>query len=85
MKFTDYRALMACAGYEVHADTDKITNIIYALVWITDDKEEEMSFRYNFEYGDYSKWMAAAQLYNTTLLRTHRILLDEESIVCVLL
>jgi hypothetical protein len=76
----DYYALLAKTGQE---DTDeKIKNIVGALIKCAVNYNEEVNYKYDFDLGPYEHWIRVAQEVNRSLF-THRILIDEEAIVCV--
>jgi hypothetical protein len=83
--FTDYEELISVAYYIDNPDLDKITNLINALVKSNIIlKCKEVSFKYNFDYGDYNKWIDTAKMFNkNNECNNHRILIDEDSIVCI--
>lgn len=87
LKFTDYDDLMGFTG--LYPTGDKITNVINALVAVQRNQGipgVEVSFRYNFDYGDYIEWVAAAKRFNAVEGiegQKYKILIDEDSIVCV--
>ena len=46
-------------------------------------KCKEVSFKFNFDYGDYNKWVDTAKIFNKNeeCCNNYRILIDEDSIV----
>ena len=83
--FTDYEKLISVSDYMENPKLNKITNIINALIKSNIIlKYKEVGFKYNFDYGDYNKWVESATIFNKNneYCNTYRILIDEESIVC---
>jgi len=82
--FIDYNDLLSVAEQEDTPDVDKITNIINALIKTTKILNcEEVSFKFDFEFGEYNKWIETAKLFNDKISSNdYRILIDEDAIVC---
>jgi hypothetical protein len=82
--FIDYNDLLSVAEQEDTPDVDKITNIINAMIKTTKILNcEEVSFKFDFEFGEYNKWIETANLFNDKICSNdYRILIDEDAIVC---
>lgn len=86
--FAEYVQLILVSNYTDNPAVDKITNIIHAMIHTTQTLEcKEVSFKFNFDYGDYNMWMETAAQFNENVAycSNYRILIDEESIVCLCL
>ena len=91
--FSDYVDLLSVTEYVDNPDLDKITNIILALIKANNILScKETSFSFDFEYGEYNKWIETAKLFNENIenenieyCNNYRILIDEGAIVCKLL
>jgi len=82
--FTDYEDLIYVSDYIDNPELDKITNIINAMIKSNIIlKCKEVSFKFNFDYGDYNKWVDTATIFNNNeeCFNNYRILIDEDSIV----
>lgn len=77
MMIEKFEELLFLSNYSENPNLDKITNVIYALYALFESMrilDGEISFKYNFNYGDYSTWKTKAKLFN-----------DENTIYCILL
>ena len=85
--FSEYERLISVSNYTDNPSVDKITNIIHAMIHANQSLEcKEVTFKFNFDYGAYSMWMKTAAQFNEVAYCTnYRILIDEESIVCICL
>lgn len=86
--FAEYEQLISVSNYTDNPSVDKITNIIHAMIHTTQSLEcKEVTFKFNFDYGVYSMWMETAAQFNENVAycTNYRILIDEESIVCICL
>ena len=78
----EYEELLSLSKYTENPNLDKISNVIYALNALFESMrilDGEISFKYNFNFGDYSLWMTKAQIFNAEP-HNYCILLDEEAI-----
>jgi hypothetical protein len=83
--FSDYLDLIAVSEYMDNPDLDKITNIINALIKANKILNcIETSFNFDFTFGEYSKWVEIAKIFNENdeINNDYIILIDETSIVC---
>ena len=83
--FSNYEDLLSVSEHVDDPDSDKIKNIIFALIKTNDIlKCKETSFVFDFQYGEYNKWIETAKLFNENIeyCNNYRILIDEDSIVC---
>ncbi len=83
--FIDYNDLIAVSEYMDNPDLDKITNIINALIKANNILNcIETSFNFDFTFGEYSKWVEIAKIFNENdeINNDYIILIDETSIVC---
>ena len=89
--FIDYNDLISVSEYTDNPDLDKITNIINGLIEIHKILNcSESSFNFDFTFGEYSKWIETAKLFNENdkinkINKNYIILIEEEAIVCKLL
>ena len=81
--FTGYNDLLCVAEQEDNPDIDKITNIINAMIKTSKILNcKEVSFTFDFEFGEYNKWTETAKLFNEKICdNDYRILIDEDAIV----
>jgi len=79
MLFETFEELLCASNYVENPETDKITNVIYALMEYNRVFPGEVSFKYNFDYGDYFVWIATAKKFNDEN-NTYRALIDEEAL-----
>jgi len=84
-KFTNYEELLSLTQQE---DTkDKLKNIVFALMKaVIILKCKEVSFKFDFKFASYDSWVDISSWFNSNHVgNDYRILIDEDSIVCVLL
>ena len=84
-KFSNYEELLLLTQQE---DTkDKINNIVFALMKIVIIlKCKEVSFKFDFKFGSYDNGVDISDYFNCNCVgKDYRILIDEDSIVCILL
>jgi len=83
--FIDYNDLLSVSEYVDNPDLDKITNVINALIETNKILNSiETSFNFDFTFGEYSKWIEIATLFNENdkINKNYIILIDEISIIC---
>ena len=79
--FEEFEELLFLSKYTENPNLDKITNVIYALYALFalfESMYSEISFKYNFDYGDYWSWMTNAKIFNEEH-DNYCVLLDEEA------
>ena len=84
-KFTNYEELLLLTQQE---DTkDRLKNIVFALMKaVIILKCKEVSFKFDFKFASYDSWIDISSYFNSNYTgNDYRILIDEDSIVCVLL
>jgi len=82
IKFENFEELLVLSKYTENPNLDKITNIIYALYALFEAMrilDGEISFKYNFNYGNYSSWLTKAKIFNDKH-NNHCVLMDEDAI-----
>lgn len=84
-KFKNYEELLLVSQHEDINYTLK--NIVFSLIKaVVKLKCKEVSFKFDFKLEPYERWIDIAEDFNSNHVGTdYRILIDEDSIVCVLL
>ena len=84
-KFKNYEELLLVSKHEDINYTLK--NIVYSLIKaVVKLKCKEVSFKFDFKLEPYERWIDIAEDFNNNYVgKDYRILIDEDSIVCVLL
>jgi hypothetical protein len=84
-KFTNYEELLSLTQQE--KTQDKLKDIVFALMKsIIILKCKEVSFKFDFKFASYDSWVDISSYFNSNHTGTdYRILIDEDSIVCILL
>jgi len=84
-KFINYEELLSLTQQE---DTkDRLKNIVFALMKaVIILKCKEVSFKFDFKFASYDSWVDISSWFNSNYAgNDYRILIDEDSIVCVLI
>ena len=84
-KFTNYEELLSLTKQE--DEKHKLKNIVFALMKaVIILKCKEVSFKFDFKFGSYDSWVDISTYFNSNYVaKDYRILIDEDSIVCILL